>query len=92
MRNKPKRRKTYNYLIREFTKKVIISRKKNGKCAHCGSKNFLEFHHLDPTVKEGAVGKMWYDGKSKKELLNEINKCILLCHNCHVQEHKNLTK
>ncbi len=82
------KRKKYSYLLREFNKNIIVEAKRNGKCAYCSSRNFLEFHHIDPSIKEGAVGKMWYDGKTKDEILAEISKCILLCHECHVKVHK----
>jgi len=86
--HRQKKRKKYNYLLREFNKNLIVDAKRNGVCANCGGKDFLEFHHTDPSVKEGSVGKMWYDGKTKEEILNEISKCILLCHDCHVNLHR----
>lgn len=59
-----------------------------GKCQQCGyRKNLssLDLHHLDPSEKE----MMWGD-LSKKPwavILSEIKKCVLLCANCHREEH-----
>jgi hypothetical protein len=47
----------------------------------------LDFHHLDEEEKQMAVGKMIYFGYSKKRIANEIEKCIILCANCHRKEH-----
>jgi len=41
----------------------------------------LTFHHFDPSIKETKVAKMhsW----SIKKIIEEINKCVVLCRNCH---------
>ena len=54
-----------------------------GKCAVCGYSKFigaLEFHHLDPSNKSFTIGG---SHRSWKNLKEEIDKCILLCSNCH---------
>lgn len=61
------------------------------KCSHCPENDAvcLEFHHLDPTKKETAIGTVankW----SLKRLKAEIEKCIVLCANCHRKEHARL--
>jgi hypothetical protein len=56
-------------------------------CEKCGyNKNFsaLEFHHKDPSEKEFSFS---YQSISYKRLKPEIDKCILLCSNCHKEEH-----
>lgn len=45
----------------------------------------LEFHHLDPTQKDFGISKTLT--KSFKALTEETDKCILLCSNCHAEEH-----
>ena len=45
-----------------------------------------DFHHTDPTQKEFTIGENLLVGKER--FINEINKCILLCANCHRLEHK----
>lgn len=55
-----------------------------GKCSMCGynkSIHSLECHHLDPSIKSfslsGAHCRSW------KKIKIELDKCILLCSNCH---------
>ena len=58
-----------------------------GKCSKCGYNKhpeILEFHHLDPKEKDFSVSNLLRMGKQAD---NEILKCILLCPNCHKEEH-----
>lgn len=59
-----------------------------GKCAHCGNKfppAAYDFHHTNPSEKEGSLSKiLWY---SWDRIQIELDKCILLCANCHRIEH-----
>ena len=71
---------------RLFKKKAIEY--KGGKCCLCEyniCEGALEFHHLDPSIKEFglAAGKLRTFEKSKKEL----DKCVLVCANCHREIH-----
>ncbi len=68
---------------------------KGGCCTKCGyNKNFsaLEFHHIDKNEKEFDISK--YRGcKVNEHILQELEKCVLLCSNCHRKEHQlELTK
>ncbi len=61
---------------------------KGGCCSACGynkSLNALEFHHLVPEDKEFNWTKMRL--RSRKSILEELDKCILLCSNCHRELH-----
>lgn len=42
----------------------------------------LEFHHPDPN-KENAIGKMTWSGYLWVSIVKEIEKCEVLCANCH---------
>ena len=60
-----------------------------GRCESCGYDKCiaaLEFHHKDPSKKDFSVST---DGttKSWEKLKAEIEKCSLLCSNCHREEH-----
>jgi len=58
------------------------------KCERCGwDKGFwgLAFHHRDPSVKEFSIAKN--RGKNAKDLKIELDKCDVLCHNCHAEVH-----
>ncbi len=55
-------------------------------CARCSEKDprCLEFHHIDPDDKSFTLGKA-----AKWETLEaELEKCIVLCCNCHAKEHR----
>ena len=74
--------------IRE-TNRYLQELKKTLRCARCGFSDHraLEFHHLDPEVKEFAIGDIARRGGSRQSLLREIDKCVVLCANCHRIEH-----
>lgn len=59
-----------------------------GKCLKCGIEKhyLLDFHHLDKTTKDGTPSKMLADSKIEEFFL-EIQKCALLCSNCHQEFH-----
>ena len=62
---------------------------KGGKCEHCGYDKYrgaLEFHHKDPTQKDPTGLR----AIKKERLFAEVDKCILLCSNCHREEHGRL--
>lgn len=61
---------------------------KGGKCSRCGYDKCvasLEFHHTDPNEKEAQVSK--YFCFSWKKIKIELDKCVLLCSNCHNELH-----
>lgn len=62
---------------------------KGGKCEQCGYDKCiaaLEFHHLDPLIKEFSISSDGY-GKSWEKIKIELDKCDLLCSNCHREKH-----
>ena len=62
-----------------------------GACTKCGyNKCFdaLEFHHTDPTQKEFHLGEK--RGASLAKLRAELDKCQLVCRNCHTEIHAEL--
>lgn len=62
---------------------------KGGKCSKCGYSGCigaLEFHHTNPQSKDfniskNALAKPW------EVVVKELDKCILLCANCHRELH-----
>ena len=59
-----------------------------GKCQVCGfdeNTACLDFHHLDPTQKEFDISKKCRS--TWKNLKPELDKCILVCKNCHTMIH-----
>ena len=79
---------------REEIKKFILSYKLAHPCKICGEgdPDCLDFHHLDPTQKESNINNLAQSVKSIPRLLKEIDKCILLCANCHRKFHANLKR
>lgn len=62
-----------------------------GKCQHCGYDKYhgaLEFHHVDPSKKEGTPSRLWGWSKARRD--KELANTILLCANCHREEHERL--
>lgn len=60
-----------------------------GKCFDCGfTTDVLEvydFHHLDPTKKDFTLG--YLVNFSWERMLPELEKCVMLCANCHRIRH-----
>ena len=64
---------------------------KGGKCVKCGynkSMAALQFHHLDPNSKEENFTRM--RTMSWKNIQTMLEGTILLCSNCHCEEHERL--
>lgn len=62
---------------------------KGGACERCGYDKHLaalEFHHLDPTEKDFTITTSKHS-HSWVKIQAELDKCILLCSNCHGIEH-----
>jgi predicted HNH restriction endonuclease len=64
---------------------------KGGKCSICGyskCKDALDFHHIDEKDKEFGIGEKGYT-RSWEKVKIELDKCILVCANCHREIHSN---
>ena len=71
-------------------KRNLVSKIKSQiKCQKCGeSRSYvLDFHHLDPNVKEATVARMVSNTYSIEKVMDEIKKCIVFCSNCHREFH-----
>jgi len=65
---------------------------KGGRCQLCGYNKCpeaLEFHHLDSLDKDFGISDKGYT-RSWKRIKKELDKCILLCANCHREVHAGL--
>jgi hypothetical protein len=58
-------------------------------CVDCGEKHpaCLQFHHRDPSLKLANINRMVILKRSRQLLLSEIEKCDVLCANCHAKRH-----
>lgn len=81
-------RKKYSSSRRIDAKKLGVEYL-GGKCVDCGmqSTNYViyDFHHIDVMGKDFTIGKC--SNRSFKSLQKELDKCILLCSNCHRIRH-----
>ena len=80
--------------VRERRKKVRVMAVayKGGKCVRCGYDRCieaLEFHHTDPTEKDFGISNKGYT-RSWKRIQEELDKCVMLCANCHREIHAQL--
>lgn len=65
---------------------------KGGKCEICGYNkciSALEFHHIEPTKKDFTISNS--SVLSFDKCKQEVDKCILVCANCHREIHYNET-
>lgn len=65
---------------------------KGGKCQLCEYKKYigsLHFHHRDPSKKEFSISQCRTTVFSDK-IKRELDKCDILCSNCHTEEHNKL--
>jgi hypothetical protein len=58
-------------------------------CSTCKESDFncLEFHHLNRSEKEYDISRMVSDNVGDERILKEIERCIVLCANCHRRHH-----
>ncbi len=88
----------------EYIKKAVDKRRKkvraralaiqDGKCQICGYNRCpqaLHYHHRDPKTKEFGISA---DGLTRAwhRVEKEVQKCILLCANCHREVHSGITQ
>lgn len=73
---------------RGLHRKLEFIKARGGKCSHCGyAKNLagLAFHHLHG--KEFKLDVRSLSNRKIEPILKELEKCTLLCHNCHAEVH-----
>ena len=82
-----------NQKLRGLKRKYEAILARGGKCEKCGyNKNIavLEFHHRNPDEKEFQIDMRHFSNNSLEKLQLELDKCILLCANCHRELHDNM--
>lgn len=79
-----------NQKKRGLERKIYFINQLGGCCSKCGYKHniaALEFHHVNPEEKEFQIDMRKLSNTSMDKLQKEIDKCVLLCANCHREEH-----
>lgn len=61
----------------------------SSECEHCGINNYklLQFHHKDPSSKLFKISELCNRGYIDDTLNTELDKCSVLCANCHILLH-----
>lgn len=79
----------YMKMVYQNKKNTVEGLKKEQSCKKCGETRsyVLDFHHLDPSIKEETIARMVSNNYRLDETLEEIKKCIVLCSNCHREFH-----
>lgn len=89
---KPEAKKK-SFLISEFRRKrkIFLVEYKGGKCEICGYDECvwaLDFHHLEKEEKKFSLSRSGNTRSLEKDK-KEVDKCILVCANCHREIHYN---
>lgn len=86
---KKKLKGTRRITRRELKEKAV--KYLGSKCTECGYNKCiaaLEFHHRDPNEKDYSIGKANANKLEWWELVEELDKCDLVCSNCHREIHE----
>lgn len=91
-KKKKERAKSYRKKTIKRNKKYVEKYKIENPCP-CGETEFccLSFHH-NKGEKTGNISDMVNRGYSIKRIQLEINKCVVLCLNCHSKFHNMTNK
>jgi hypothetical protein len=88
--SKPKANSSQYVISWRQKAKIRAIKYKGGSCQICGYNKCvraLSFHHLDRSHKDFGIGGI---SRSWNAILLELDKCILLCANCHAEVHSGL--
>ena len=88
-------KKCFNqYCMERWTNRKIQAIEYLGsKCTDCNNQYpeqpsvIFDFHHMDPSIKDVMWNKLRL--RSWDKIVHELDKCILLCSNCHRIRHSN---
>lgn len=90
------RRSECKYCHSQYMKQVYQKKKNDVQelkakctCAKCGDQRgyVLDFHHINPQEKENTIARMTSNNYTLEKVYQEIEKCIVLCANCHREFH-----
>ena len=74
---------------REQARTFIREYKKTHPCIECGETDIhlLQFHHINPDTKRYCISDMIRQRSGIETIKTEIDKCCVLCVNCHEKVH-----
>jgi len=77
-----------DYLKKRYYEALSESIEKlGGKCVKCGVTERLQFDHIHPKNKSFEITKRLLMG-DKEKFQEELDKCQLLCYDCHLEKTK----
>ena len=80
-----------NYVKNKYQerKNLVNEIKASYNCMKCGESRIytLDFHHKDPTIKDETIARMTSNRNKVEDIQKEIEKCVVLCSNCHREFH-----
>lgn len=77
--------------MRDKRRKMVADLKVARGCRECGYNQHpeaLHFHHRDPATKEFQIARAIGQATAMHKILAEIDKCDILCANCHAIQDK----
>jgi len=82
------KRHARNRVLRQQNQILTDEYKRSRACCKCGEDDpiCLDFHHTNKNDKSYTIGGRL--GQKWNTLLLEIEKCIVICANCHRKEHR----
>ena len=81
-------KRDYDTARRNARRELLNEIKRKRGCSMCGYREHaraLHFHHEDPSLKELTVSEAYMF--NVPQLLAEVEKCVVLCANCHAVSH-----
>jgi hypothetical protein len=84
----------YHVNVRRKKLKILSVEHKGGCCEQCGYDKCieaLEFHHKDPSAKDFGISQNGHT-RTWEVTKQELDKCIMLCANCHRELHVEIDK
>ena len=91
---KMEQNKTNKKIVYDLISEEVNNYKIKKGCACCGYNKKaigLDFHHLDKTLKTINISSYWKTSwKQFEKMKKEMEKCIILCANCHRIEEKRI--
>lgn len=86
-----KHKSRYQAQARGYKDKIVayIKQYKENKFCKCGESHpaCLQFHHKDPSTKSFNISDARKNVCSVENLQKEIDKCEIICANCHAKLH-----
>ena len=79
------RARTRKTKVKRERQEQIVECLRDKECESCGFGDIraLDFDHIDPTAKRFGIARAITNGYSWLEIEKEIEKCRILCANCH---------